>query len=68
MLLLVLFLTRYGASESRGWEIEGFVGPISFHLTGVVTDALFKLYFIIVLFICILRYMKAMKYMGMAEF
>ena len=67
MVLLVLFLTRFEASEGRDWEIEGFVGPVSFHLTGVITDALFKLYFIIVLFICIFRYMKAMKYMGMAE-
>ena len=43
-------------------------GPLSFYLTEVISDALFKLYFTIVLVICIWRYVRAMNYKGLSQF
>ena len=43
-------------------------GPVSFYLTEVISDALFKLYFTIVLALCIWRYVKAMNFKGLSQF
>ena len=55
VVLLILFLASRKDDASKR-DLEEFVGPLAFHMTAVISDALYKLYFTVVLFTCIFRY------------
>ena len=64
---LIFMLKPWKTAAEWEQEVDSVFGTMIFYLATIIFDALFKLYFSVVLLVCIYQYRSAMKFRRLSD-